>query len=263
LNNFKPVESLFFEVLEDLKEYLDDLTLVGGWLPYIYSRFLWNNPSIKIVTTVDIDFGFSGNKKKVYSRTIFELLSSLDYKERHLRMNRMYPVVLYKQGKIPIDFIAPPKTEDKLLKKFFGKQMYINRIDKFEFLLKNRISLKAKTEKEKAIYNIHCPKPSAFLYHKGATFINREDRLTQAKDLYYMYFILRYVPDLDILLKEVAQYKKQGCFINITKNIEEYFKRKTSQGCLMIEKENGPDEYIDDLRYDIFERFNQLHEFLK
>jgi hypothetical protein len=30
----------------------------------------------------------------------------------------------------------------------------------------------------------------------------------------------------------------------------------------MIEKENGPDEYIDDLKQDIFERFNKLLEFL-
>lgn len=30
----------------------------------------------------------------------------------------------------------------------------------------------------------------------------------------------------------------------------------------MIEKENGPDEYIDDLRQDIFERFNELLEFV-
>ncbi len=30
----------------------------------------------------------------------------------------------------------------------------------------------------------------------------------------------------------------------------------------MVEKENGPDEYIDDLRQDIFERFNKLLEFL-
>jgi len=30
----------------------------------------------------------------------------------------------------------------------------------------------------------------------------------------------------------------------------------------MIEKENGPDEYIDNLRQDIFERFNKLLEFL-
>jgi len=32
LNDIKRLELLFFEVLKDLKDYLDDLTLVGGWL---------------------------------------------------------------------------------------------------------------------------------------------------------------------------------------------------------------------------------------
>ncbi len=52
------IESLFFKVLEDIKDYLLDLTLVGGWMPYVYSRFLWNNLAVKAVTTADIDFGF-------------------------------------------------------------------------------------------------------------------------------------------------------------------------------------------------------------
>lgn len=30
----------------------------------------------------------------------------------------------------------------------------------------------------------------------------------------------------------------------------------------MVEKENGPDDYIDDLRQDIFERFKKLRELL-
>jgi len=70
-----------------------------------------------------------------------------------------------------------------------------------------------------------------------------------------MYFILRYTLNLDIVLAEVAECKKKGYFIGISKNIKKYFERKTSQGCLMVEKENGPDEYRDDLRQDIFERF--------
>jgi len=31
----------------------------------------------------------------------------------------------------------------------------------------------------------------------------------------------------------------------------------------MVEKENGPDEYIDDLRRDIFERFSELRAQLR
>ena len=262
MNDIKRLELLFFEVLQDLKDYLGDLTLVGGWLSYVYSNFLWHNLEVQAVTTVDIDFGFGGNETKPHSKTIFEVLSSLNYKERHLRIGKMYPVVLYKQGEIPIDFITSPKTKDKLVKELVGRQIVINKIDKFEFLLENRMPIKVRAEREKTGYIIQCPKPSAFLYHKGSTFIDREEKLKQAKDLHYMYFILRYTPNLDIVLAEVAEYKIKGYFINISKDIKQYFERKTSQGCLMIEKENGPDEYIDDLRQDIFERFNKLLEFL-
>ena len=262
MNDIKRLELLFFEVLQDLKDYLDDLTLVGGWLSYVYSKFLWHNLEVQAVTTVDIDFGFGGNKIRPHSKTIFEVLSSLNYKERHLHIGKMYPVVLYKQGEIPIDFITSPNTKDKLVKELIGRQIVINKIDKFDFLLENKISIKVKTERGKTSYKIQCPKPSAFLYHKGATSIDREEELKQAKDLHYMYFILRYAPNLDDILAEVAEYKKKDYFIGISKNIKKYFERKTSQGCLMIEKENGPDEYIDDLRQDIFERFNKLIEFL-
>jgi hypothetical protein len=262
LNDIKRLELLFFEVLKDLQDYLDDLTLVGGWLSYVYSNFLWHNFKVQAVTTVDIDFGFGGNKIKPHSKTIFEVLSSLNYKEHHLRIGKIYPVVLYKQGEIPIDFITSTKTKDKLIEGLVGRQININKIDKFDFLLENRIPIKVRAEREKTGYIIQCPKPSAFLYHKGTTFIDREGELTQAKDLYYMYFILRYTLNLDIILAEVAKYKKKGYFIGISKNIKKYFEKKTSQGCLMIEKENGPDEYIDDLKQDIFERFNKLLEFL-
>jgi len=37
----KKIEAVFFAVLEDLKDYLPDLTIVGGWMPYVYSNFLW------------------------------------------------------------------------------------------------------------------------------------------------------------------------------------------------------------------------------
>lgn len=77
-----------------------------------------------------------------------------------------------------------------------------------------------------------------------------------------MYFILRYAPELDTIFKEMAQYTEERYFKSISKNLKKYFARISSQGCLMVEKENGPDEYIDDLRQDIFERFNNLREVL-
>jgi hypothetical protein len=257
------IESLFFKVLEDIKDYLLDLTLVGGWMPYVYSRFLWNNLAVKAVTTADIDFGFGTHQSKVYPKTIFSVLSSLDYIERHPKIDRMYPVVLYKEGKVPVEFITFPEVEEKIVETLVGIQMTISKIAHFDFLLNHRISIDVVDKNKKASYKVNCPTPSAFLYHKAATFIFRETEQRQAKDLYYMYFILRYAPDLDVIFKEISKYKKQGNLNDISKNLDEFFAGKSGSGCLMVEKENGPDEYIADLRQDIFERFSQLQKVIK
>lgn len=134
----------------------------------------------------------------------------------------------------------------------------MNKIEGFDFLLKHRILIDIKAKKQKSGYTINCPKPSAFLYHKGACFIDRETDQEKAKDLYYMYFILRYAPDRDSIFEEVIHYKKNVYFENVPGNLNRYFDKKPSQGYLMVEKENGPDDYIDDIREDIFERFETL-----
>ncbi|MBU4377407.1 MAG: hypothetical protein KKD29_08075 [Candidatus Omnitrophica bacterium] len=260
--NLEKIEAVFFNVLEDISDYLPDLTLVGGWMPYIYSNFLWKTSVRNPVTTVDIDFGVDQTITGDYSKTIFETLSSLDYKERHPKMDRLFPVVLYKE-KVPVEFITYPTVDIKAIERMVGQQIQINKIDKFDFLLKHRIPVNIQAKKKNKSYTLNCPKPSAFLYHKGATFIDRENKEKQAKDLYYMYFILRYAPDIGEILKEVTQYREKGHLTNIADNVNKFFERVSSQGCLLIEQENGSDEYIHDVRQDIFDRFKGLREALQ
>ncbi len=257
MNNTE-IEDIFFRVLDDLNEYLPDLTLVGGWLSFVYARFLWDNLNINPVTTVDVDFGVSKNKPKVYKKTIFQILSNLDYTERHVKMDRMYPVVLFKEGKVRIDFISPSDIPNEIVEQLVGIQMSVSRLDDFDFVLKHRLSIKIKHTKNNKNYSILCPKPAAFVYHKSATFVEREDELKQAKDLFYIYFVLRYAPDVEAILDEVQQFNNEGHLPQVAGNLQKYFERKSSQGCLMVEKENGPDEFIEDIRADIFERFSVL-----
>ena len=260
--NLEKIEAVFFDVLEDISGYLPDLTLVGGWMPYIYSNFLWKTSVKNPVTTVDIDFGVDQSVTGDYPKTIFETLSSLDYKERHFKMDRPFPVILYKD-KVPVEFITYPTVDIKAIEKMVGQQIQINKIDKFDFLLKHRISINVHGKQKDKNYLINCPSPSAFLYHKGATFIYRESEERRAKDLHYMYFILRYAPDIDAILKEISQYREKGYLMDVQDNINKFFGRVSSQGCLLIEQENGSDEYIYDVRQDIFDRFNGMKEALK
>ena len=168
--------------------------------------------------------------------------------------------MFYKE-KVPVEFITYPTVDIKAVEKMVGQQIQINKIEKFDFLLKHRVSINIQAKKKD--YLLNCPKPSAFLYHKGAAFIDRENKEKQAKDLYYMYFILRYAPDIDAILKEVSQYRQKGYLTNALDNINKFFARISSQGCLMVEQENGTDEYIHDIRQDIFDRFKGLRDVLQ
>jgi hypothetical protein len=75
-----------------------------------------------------------------------------------------------------------------------------------------------------------------------------------------MYYILRWCPELDGLLLELNKFSKNKNFTEFQNNIKTHFERISSIGCLMVEKENGPDEYIDNLREDIFNRFKLLYQ---
>jgi len=84
-------EFLFFEVINDLKEYLEDLVVVGGWLAFLHSRFLWRKVSIEPITTVDIDLGLRGKTNKKYLSNIYQVLSKLDYEQHHINLGKIIP----------------------------------------------------------------------------------------------------------------------------------------------------------------------------
>jgi len=68
--NLEKIESVFFNVLDDISAYLSDLTLVGGWMPYIYSNYLWKTTIRNPIVTVDIDFGVDQTVAGKYPKTI-------------------------------------------------------------------------------------------------------------------------------------------------------------------------------------------------
>ena len=264
-HNLIHFETILFDVLKDLKEYLNDLVLVGGWLPYVYIKHVWKNVSIQPVTTVDIDFGLKKPLLEKHSKTIFQTLSDLTYSERHVKLGKLYPVVMYKEKKIPIDFICSHDLPDSVIERVLGRQIIISRVDGFDFLVKNLepIRLGLSLKKQRHTYVVNCPKPSAFIYHKAMTFDTRETVQKRAKDLHFIYFILRYCPDIDAIFDEIAGYLKEEYQEGLAERFEKYFGMISAEGCIMVEEENGPDIYIDDLRKDIFNRFAELRKLFK
>lgn len=247
-------ENEFYRILEDLRPHLPELVLLGGWVPFVYARHVWKSETARIVATADVDFGVSGTTRPSAGKTVFETLSGQNYRERRLDSGRLWPVVFYKDGRIPVEFLADATSDLKRISSILGPQVHVNRLDRLDFLLRDRIVIRL----PRGIGTVFCPRPSRYLAHKLMTFTEREDDFKKAKDLMYAYFILRYHPQMDGLSKEFRDFQAEDGFSLIRRNLDQYFSRLTGRGCLWVEKENGPDEFILDVRRDVFERFQGL-----
>jgi len=139
-----------------------------------------------------------------------------------------------------------------------GREVAVSRLEYFDFLFK--YASKISFRRGKKTYALRCPKPSAFVCHKCATFTGREDRQKMAKDLYYAYFVLRFAPDHDAIAAEIRGYSSEPLYANAMANLKEYFSGEKGRGCAMVAQENGPDYYIDDLTADIHARFIKITE---
>jgi len=249
-------EADFFGVLADLEAYLPELTLVGGWVPYVYANFLWRNPAAKPVFTSDVDWGLYPGSAQPGRKTIFEALSALKYSERHLELGKMQPVVFYRKNKTRLDFITPVGGEEGACASILGREVLVNSLEYFDFLLKHAAEVSVRRGGK--AYALRCPSPSAFVCHKCATFTDRVDRQKMAKDLYYAYFVLRYAPNPDRIAAEMRGYLADPLYAKAMANLREYFSVETGRGCAMVAQENGPDYYIDNLTADIHSKFLKI-----
>ena len=252
-----PGEKLLIKVIDDLSDFLPYLVLVGGWVPYLYAKYIWKNTPRLAVTTTDIDFGV-GDKEFKGSDSVASYVKKLGYGERHVSMDRMtpfVPVVKDSSGslKAEIEFITDPEVPKKIIYQVVGREIEINEIENFNLLLKSVITVTIEKHK------VRIPAEPMFVFHKLLTFVQRENKEKLKKDLYYVYYMLRFSPSKEELFNKVnllIENKEQGK--SVKRNILKYFGGVDSEGPFLVEQENGPDEYVYELKQDIFEKFNKL-----
>lgn len=252
-----PGEKLLIKVIDDLADFLPYLVLVGGWVPYIYARYIWKNVPNMAVTTADIDFGVGA--QNFYGKdTIASRVQRLGYGERHVSMDRLFPFVpIVKNAagdlKAEVEFITDPKIPRKIVNKIVGQEIKINKIQHFSLLLDSAMTARIDGR------DIQIPTESMFTFHKLLTFIERENKDKLKKDLYYVYYMLRFCPKKEQLADDiVALIKKRKEGKQVKGNLKEYFSSVDSKGPLFVEEENGPDAYIDNVRQDTFDRFSGI-----
>jgi len=254
-------EKALLKVLEDLKEYLPYLIIVGGWVPYIYRNYLWKTETDKPYLTADIDIGIKTKIENFKQDSIYKKLTELQYSERHVKIGKMYPVIpevkLTKDAvPIPVEFVCGKDVPESHLKRLVGPQILVNKLEYFEIILEN--VMKTKIKEEKTLIEIFIPSPENYVFYKLLTFPLRSDNIKMRKDLYYIYYILRFSPNPTHLLHNISKFKHRAECKIARDNLDRFFSHKLSEGVLLVAEEFGPDARVKDIREHILEIFQEL-----
>jgi len=237
LPDFEKLETGFLDTLVVLKDALPEIVVVGGWCPYLYAHHLWKKPIPKIPTTTDIDFGVLETGSKRFETTIYEKLKSAGYALERIYADEETPVeFIYnkKAVKLKIEFITSFETSDDTLNRFLGSRLACNRIEAFEILLKQTVSISIPLKTKAESLTVKMPAPEIFFYHKAITFVMRSAKFKRDKDLFYAYFILKFHPDKESLVVSLAGLKKDEYFKAFRENIREYLSDFSSPGYLIL-----------------------------
>lgn len=254
-------EKDFLKIIYSLRQYLSYFVLVGGWVPYLYAKYLWKNLSILPVSTLDIDIGIRETRPYWKDKTLFTKFANLKYKLEPVYDKEplpLVPVYLNKKRKleIKIEFITSFYVSDDTINHLLGKEIAIHRIDEFEWLLDKVDVLKIPYKRK--IIKLNLPQPYIYLFHKGLTFMMREDDVKKAKDLYYLYYILRFYPKYTELVSSIKSLENKDVFDIFIRNLKETFDSEISEGPLKIESVSGFDPYIPSIRKDAYTRVQRF-----
>lgn len=229
------MERAFLDTLAGLSPELPRLVIVGGWCPTLYATYLWQKKIPNIPTTMDVDLGVTETGPKKFEATVYDRLKQMGLAMERIHEKDPEPIeFIYKEKNVEmkLEFITSFETSDDTLNRFLGKKLACHRIEAFEILLGNPLTLHVNHPQRRLAVQV--PRPELFLYHKGITFVSRSDSLKRDKDLFYVYFILRFSPDLQGLLDAVSRLKSHEYFGTFRKNLTDYLADPSRQGYLML-----------------------------
>ena len=178
------------KVIDDLSDFLPHLILVGGWIPFVYAKYVWNKSPGLAVGTTDIDFGVV-KKEYLGKQTIAARVQKLGYGEHHVSMDRLYPFVPIAKGndgseQADVEFLTDLKGLKGIQETLLGKEIKINEIKHFELLFESIQNVNV------GRHMVQIPSESMFIFHKCLTFALRGNKPKFRKDLYYVYYMLRF-----------------------------------------------------------------------
>lgn len=262
-------EALLFKVLKDLEPYKEQAVLIGGWLPYIYVHFLWQQTKpVKIVATYDIDIALN-EAYDFQGKLITEHLGSISaYRKQPLYDKEPTPFAFLlkeQEQEMRLDFISHELMDPAIMKKMAGRNLAVIPLTYIDILLKQENIMELHIKNPVIKTSLRIPYPAVYVFVKGLTLDDMDDKQNSyklKKDLWTIYFVLENIPlkDMPALLEKIIAFKETDKeYYEIFKTaLNTYFKSPESLGPKAVsELINLPADFISKRSHKVVYDFLQ------
>ena len=245
------VHEALMRALMLLKDYLPDIVISGGWVPYLYHRYVVANPPAEPIRTHDLDLVVPEQLPPKGRRPLDRILLEAGFTPT-LASDASPPVCKYayeKEGlEIEIEFLTKLKGSEEVVTKTVQKGLVAQALRYIEILRENTFPISIVdqlADGTKVRLTVNLPKPAAYIFQKGLIFLKRKERAKKAKDLYYIYDLLdNYREFHEKMIIDFQTFKASypsGWIKTFVKNLERYFQTPRSEGPILVEEQyRGP-----------------------
>ncbi len=247
------VNEALLRALMLLKDYLPDIVISGGWVPYLYHRYVVANPPAEPIRTHDLDLVVPERLPPKGRKPLDQILSEAGFTPI-LASDASPPVCKYayeKEGlEIEIEFLTKLKGSEEAVTKTVQKGLVAQALRYIEILRENAFPISIAdqlADGTKVALIVNVPRPAAYIFQKGLIFPKRKEKVKKAKDLYYIYDLLdNYREFHERMIVDFQAFKASypgGWTRTFVKNLERYFQNPESEGPILVEEQyQGPME---------------------
>ena len=186
-------------VLQDLRNYLGDLVVIGGWVPELHRRFGGTQEwAVKPLGTTEVDILIGGpDTSRAFPRFLAEALTEAGFSpvgedspsaiwERDTSVGERVEFFLHHTG--PWDSLTTVEAIEP------GSQLGGLLLSDIGVLRDHAVALPVPigdVDGDSTLAMVRVPELGVFLVHKGATFRRRSDHAKMAKDLHYIVDVMQ------------------------------------------------------------------------
>jgi hypothetical protein len=233
----------FLKTLWILRDYLSVIVIGGGWVSFLYHRYLLTDKSRDPIRTRDIDLLVDIEVPIVGEKSVDRLLLEADFKPIFKSLDTT-PVIHYEGTidgeEVEIEFLTDQRgaRDDVVIE--VQKGLHAEALRFISIPINHAIEVQIDDFLIGGKYHlltVKVPSPEAYIFHKGLIFERRKDKQKKAKDLYYIFDILANCPELkERIIEGLNGFEKKypSWFSHFVRNLRNNFSDLTAGGIIMV-----------------------------